>query len=178
MSFCFFYRAREIDFIGTFTYYIFRKNNTSLQSFRDFNYLLNCSSLKSLTKKAWNFQSNCSWKRNISSQKCSLVKPTNATQGISFFTPNWSPYLVCILKHVQRWPNSYVFNAFLKWISLSCPFLQLTDIFLIDFHQVNCSVFRNLFVWLLPIESINSLLAVTLRPLVISPYSIALGSHI
>ena len=85
-------RQISSEFLITF----FLQINSSLEISKSFWDLLNCSSLKCLTKKAWSFLSNCSWKININSQKCSLVKPTNATQGISFFIPqqtevlNWS----------------------------------------------------------------------------------------
>ena len=64
-----------------------------VKAFEIFDYLLNCSSLKCLTKKAWNFPSNFSWKRNINSQICSFIKLTNATQG-SFFIPQQTEVLI------------------------------------------------------------------------------------
>ena len=63
------------------------------KAFEIFYYLLNCCSLKCLTKKAWNFPLHCSWKRNINSQKCSLIKLTNATWG-SFFIPQETKVLI------------------------------------------------------------------------------------
>ena len=63
------------------------------KAFKIFYYLLNCCSLKCLTKKAWNFPLHCLWKRNINSQKCSLIKLTNATWG-SFFIPQETEVLI------------------------------------------------------------------------------------
>ena len=116
-------RQISSEFLITF----FIQINTSLKISKSFWDLLNCSSLKCLAKKARSFLSNCSWKMNINSQKCSLVKPTNATQGISFFIPqqtevlNWS-----IFSNMFKDDQTVMFlMQFLSEFHRVVPFFQL-----------------------------------------------------